>query len=340
MAPRGGHRGRPGRHRRRTTSFFRDDPDNPHHGNRSSHSLKPREERLYQEFHPDLDVNAKLLVLTTTEPNLPYISTPTPSVISQKRKAERPLTPVRTSSRHSIANNGSISHLNGHGTPQTNGMHDVHITTNGVEVNGTTDPSEPPSHDVTPSLVVAIIERSPLQILRQNFAASLPMSRAETNATATQEPEFEVIAPFKDTPYIGRSMADVGYQETEYWSRPEESYLRFYDTTDKELENRVEYDMDEQDDSWLAEYNERRKKDHLEGDEISREIFEVVMTKIEKEWYELEKRIPKNEGKEHVVSEDSTCAICDEGDCENTNAIVFCDGCNLAVHQGRFYLHY
>jgi NuA3 HAT complex component NTO1 len=96
----------------------------------------------------------------------------------------------------------------------------------------------------------------------------------------------------------------------------------------------VEYDMDEQDDAWVEDYNERRKKDHLEGDEISREIFEIVMTKIEKEWYELEKRIPKNEGKEHVVSEDSTCAICDEGDCENTNAIVFCDGCNLAVHQG------
>jgi hypothetical protein len=92
------------------------------------------------------------------------------------------------------------------------------------------------------------------------------------------------------------------------------------------------------DDAWLQEYNERRKKDHLEGDEISREIFEVTMTKIEKEWYELEKRIPKNEGKEHTVSEDSTCAICDEGDCENTNAIVFCDGCNLAVHQGLQFL--
>src|SRR5579862_1383900 len=203
MAPRG--RGRPGRHRRRTTSFARDaiDPSHPGHP-RSSHSLKPREERQYQEFHPDLDVTANLLVITSTEPTLPYISTPTPSIIPQKRKAERPLTPIRTSSRHSISKHGLSGEENGHATPQTNGIH-IHGTPNGIDINGATD-SENPSQDVTSSLAIPIDDRSPLQILRQNLAASLPMSRAETNITITQEPEFEVIAPFKDTPYIGRSM--------------------------------------------------------------------------------------------------------------------------------------
>ncbi|CAK7213828.1 hypothetical protein SCUCBS95973_001931 [Sporothrix curviconia] len=113
---------------------------------------------------------------------------------------------------------------------------------------------------------------------------------------------------------------------------------------------RVEYDMDEQDDMWLLKYNVQRKAANVEP--ITREIFEITITKIEKEWHALEKRIPKPNPKPPQThrprsssaaavngetqggeEQDSKCAICDDGDCENTNAIVFCDGCDLAVHQ-------
>ena len=233
MAPRSSGR-RPGRHRRRTGSYARDDAGNFQSGNlpRSSHSLKPREERPYQEFHPDLDVTTKLLVISSTEPTTTLqqatMNTPPPSVIPQKRKAERPMTPVRSSSRHSTGKNGSGSSVIGRETPQINGVNGNHATPNGVSVENSVDTPDTSLQEVTTALSIPLQDRSPLQILRHNFAASLPMSRAGTNVTTTQEPEFEVIAPFKNTPYIGRSMADVGYQESEYWSRPQDSYIRFY----------------------------------------------------------------------------------------------------------------
>jgi len=242
MAPRTPGR-RPGRSRRRPGSLARDEAG---HFLGSSglprSSIKPREERPFQEFHPDLDVSAKLLVIASTQdfPSVPTLQIPPsrpPSVLPQKRKAERSLTPVRSSSRHSLGRvRGSTPLVNGQDAVQTNGINVAHhATPNGVSVESVETTLDTPgpgkesgvgSHGLAP----APDDRTPLQILRQNFAASVSMSRAETNATTTpQEPEFEVmIAPFKDTPYIGRSMADVGYQESEYWSRPDDSYIRFF----------------------------------------------------------------------------------------------------------------
>lgn len=157
-------------------------------------------------------------------------------------------------------------------------------------------------------------------------------------------------------------MISIGYQRTPRFIRPL-TLLRDYPdpavdedlgTTDAEL---VEYDMDEQDEKWLTSYNNSHS--HPGDVTISRELFELAMTKVEKEWVALERRMPKlpskananssgrrrstaqnGEEDDEEGSEDSKCAICDDGECENANAIVFCDGCDLAVHQECYGVPY
>ncbi|KAH9066917.1 PHD-zinc-finger like domain-containing protein [Lactarius vividus] len=126
-----------------------------------------------------------------------------------------------------------------------------------------------------------------------------------------------------------------GYNDFSLFERPQH-YIRYIEPLESELAVQVEYDMDEQDQEWLDSLNTDRKKEQL--DKISYEAFEIVMDRLEKEWFDLTKNIPKPDLA--LPSEDSTCAICDDSEGENTNAIVFCDGCNLAVHQDCYGVPY
>ena len=104
-----------------------------------------------------------------------------------------------------------------------------------------------------------------------------------------------------------------------------------------------------EDQEWVDALNGERKAQQL--DKVSYETFEIIMDRLEKEWFDLvcmplsrmtieqlitaeqTKNLPKSDLA--MPSEDSTCAVCDNSEGENSNAIVFCDGCNLAVHQGQ-----
>ncbi|KAI9464663.1 PHD-zinc-finger like domain-containing protein [Boletus coccyginus] len=120
-----------------------------------------------------------------------------------------------------------------------------------------------------------------------------------------------------------------GYNDFSEFQKPDH-YIRYIaEPLEKDLAIQVEYDMDEQDQEWLDAINVERKKDQINL--VTYETFEIIMDRLEKEYFDLTKNIPKSDYA--MPSEDSTCAICDDSEGENSNAIVFCDGCNLAVHQ-------
>lgn len=113
------------------------------------------------------------------------------------------------------------------------------------------------------------------------------------------------------------------------------AYYRYIEKSVEELDGEVEYDMDEEDYAWLEMINEKRKSDVLGI--VSQEIFECLMDKLEKESY-FESR---NKGDpQSLIDEDAVCCICMDGECQNSNVILFCDICNLAVHQECYGVPY
>nr|XP_056713855.1 peregrin isoform X5 [Euleptes europaea] len=113
------------------------------------------------------------------------------------------------------------------------------------------------------------------------------------------------------------------------------SYYRYIEKSAEELDEEVEYDMDEEDYIWLDIMNERRKTEGVAH--IPQEVFEYLMDRLEKESY-FESH---NKGDPNVlVDEDAVCCICNDGECQNSNVILFCDMCNLAVHQECYGVPY
>ena len=117
------------------------------------------------------------------------------------------------------------------------------------------------------------------------------------------------------------------------------SYYRFVEMSAEDLDELVEYDIDEEDSQWLQLVNEERKQQGLTS--VPQEAFEILMDRLEKEcFFESRTAGNANEVSMYNIDENAVCCICNDGECHNTNAILFCDMCNLAVHQECYGVPY
>lgn len=319
--------------------------------------FKPREERGWEEFHQDLDIAALFPVYSADEVDGTKRPTPTSSF------DDRIKTPSLDRGNRSVVEESEMQ--------IGEGGHDRGSATPGdADASSRRRPGRPLRR--ADSMLKGIGTPEVPKVV------PLPGFNPREKLTLPK-PSFRPLDPFlkfeekniERANYVDKSMAQVGYQEGEMYIRPDRRLIRVTEGNieeDLDMSNgknegdnnsaigstgvgRVEYDMDEQDNHWLTTHNDQRKAEGVEA--IKPAIFEITMTKVEKEWHALEKRIPKPNPKPPQThrprsssaaavngeppglgeEQDSKCAICDDGDCENTNAIVFCDGCDLAVHQ-------
>ncbi|EFP10048.1 hypothetical protein CRE_14382 [Caenorhabditis remanei] len=104
----------------------------------------------------------------------------------------------------------------------------------------------------------------------------------------------------------------------------------FYKIIRMNDEKGVDYIADEYDLKWMELMN---KDQHYNGNEMySVAIFEHWMDRLEKMsiWKPKEHLKLKDENGREL---DDVCNICLDGDTSNCNQIVYCDRCNLTVHQ-------
>ncbi|XP_039600663.1 protein Jade-3 isoform X2 [Polypterus senegalus] len=95
------------------------------------------------------------------------------------------------------------------------------------------------------------------------------------------------------------------------------------------------YDLDDMDLFWLQELNV--ELDEMGYNLVNEDTMEKVMEALERQCYDkMNHAIETEEGLGIEYDEDVICDVCRSPDSEEGNEMVFCDKCNICVHQACY----
>lgn len=255
----------------------------------------------------------------------------------------QPLTPVMTPNRKKARPRGGT-----HSTPKGGaggtgvGGDDVENGTKGIgNSRNITNPESLVSYNDEEQTVTFNVEgksvrlgiNDPLPFIDEEEYVELVERGCIVNADA---PPLEENAPWAKV-----KVPEARFQEIPDYNVPDApprplAYYRFIEKSAEELDGEIEYDVDEEDSAWLEWMNEEREKSGHNA--VNIDTMELLMDRLEKESYFQAAANGTATGNE--VDDDAVCCICMDGECQNTNVILFCDMCNLAVHQDCYGVPY
>jgi NuA3 HAT complex component NTO1 len=244
---------------------------------------KPREEKSWEEFHPDLDLDAEMPVYTCEEVD---------GTVNSEKSMCCPRNGLAT-----LTDEQAATPILGAALQLLSQQNGVPLIVTPPKKRGPGRPPKNPNHLLI-GLGSPTIKIVPAPNIQPKEKLNLP------------KPHYRPIDTFADfehsksvgVNFVDKSLSNVGFQESDLFLRPAKTYIRYGDDFVGEeydaaihsesgvigLMGRVEYDMDEQDERWLDSINDERRAEGV--DPIRPAIFEITITQVEKEWHALEKR--------------------------------------------------
>ncbi|KAL3100444.1 hypothetical protein niasHS_001747 [Heterodera schachtii] len=118
------------------------------------------------------------------------------------------------------------------------------------------------------------------------------------------------------------------------------AYVQCATEEEEDNEGVTEYDLDREDLAWLQLANARRQK--IGVPPIDDDTLEKAIDMLEKESHFQFTQDENGSGLAYLtmIDNDAPCCICNDGEDSNANQIIFCDICNIAVHQECYGVPY